>query len=114
MFSDDAPKSRVYTKLDYKAVARDPDAHEGDLITFQGKVLQVMESGSYVVFRIASKGNYDNVVYCTYSAPDNYSRILEDDRVTVYGECTGIYTYETIMGGTVTIPACTIDRIELR
>lgn len=114
LFADDAPKSKVYTKLDYKAVARDPEAHKGDLITFQGKVLQVMESGSRITFRISSKGNYDNVVYCNYTAPDGYKRILEDDKVVVYGTCTGIYTYETIMGGSVTIPSCTIDRIEVK
>lgn len=114
LYADDAPKSKVYMKLDYKAVARDPDAHEGDLITFSGKVLQVMESGKYITFRISSKGNYDNVVYCNYVAPENYKRILEDDKVTVYGTCTGIYTYETIMGGSVTIPSCTVDRIEVK
>lgn len=114
LFAEDAPKSKVYAKLDYKAIARDPSAHEGDLITFSGKILQVMESGSYIVFRISSKGNWDNVVYCTYRAPDSYSRFLEDDKVTVYGTCTGIYTYETVMGGSVTIPSCSIDRIELR
>ena len=68
----------------------------------------------YITFRISSKGNYDNVVYCNYVAPDNYKRVLEDDKVTVYGTCTGIYTYETIMGGSVTIPSCTIDRIEVK
>jgi len=73
-----------------------------------------MEDGKYVVFRISSKGNYDDVVYCIYVAPDDYKRILEDDKVTVYGTCTGIYTYETIMGGSVTIPSCVVDRIELR
>lgn len=114
LYADDAPKSKVYMKLDYKAVARDPDAHNGDLITFSGKVLQVMESGKYITFRISSKGNYDNVVYCNYVAPDGYKRVLEDDKVTVYGTCTGIYTYETIMGGSVTIPSCTIDRIEVK
>lgn len=114
LFADNAPKSKVYQPIDYKSIARDPDKHKGDLITFKGKIIQVMESGNYAVFRISSSGNYDDVVYCTFTIPDNYSRFLEDDRVTVYGVCTGIYTYETIMGGTVTIPSCTIDRIELR
>ena len=114
LYADDAPKSKVYAKLNYKAVARDPDAHEGDLITFSGKVLQVLESGSRITFRISSKGNYDDVVYCTYYAPEGYKRILEDDKVTVWGTCTGIYTYETIMGGSVTIPSCTIDRIQVK
>ena len=114
LFSSNAPKAKVYAKLDYTAIARDPDAYKGDLITFQGKILQVMEYGNSIVFRISSKGSYDNVMYCTYTAPNNYSRFLEDDKVIVYGECTGIYTYETIMGASVTIPSCRIDRIELQ
>lgn len=114
LYSNNAPRAKIYEKLDYTAVARDPYAYKGDLITFQGKILQVMENGKDVVFRISSKGNYDNVVYCTYTAPSYYSRFLEDDRVTVYGVCTGVYTYETVMGASVTIPSCRIDRIELR
>lgn len=30
--------------------------------------------------------------------------MLEDDRVTVYAECLGLYTYETVIGGSVTLP----------
>ena len=76
--------------------------------------MQVSESDGFAVFRIATKGNYDNVVYCIYVIPEKYKRFLEDDKVNVYATSTGIYTYTTIMGGTVTIPSCIIERIELR
>ena len=68
-----------------------------------------MEGSDYggttsTAMRIATKGNYDDVVYVTYERPNSDKRILEDDRVTIYGECNGLYTYETIMGGSVTLP----------
>lgn len=121
LFSDAAPESpnpvvdeTVYEKLDYKANSRDPDAYTGKKIKFSGRILQVMEDDGYAVFRIATKGNYDNVVYAIYVIPENYKRILEDDKVNVFATSTGIYTYETIMGGSVTIPSCVIDRIEIK
>lgn len=115
LFADDAPVSKEYVSLDYKSNARDPKAYEGKLIKFSGKILQVIEGSSKVSFRIATKSNgYDDVVYCTYNIPDDYKRFLEDDRVNVWGVSTGVYSYETVMGNTLTIPSCTVDRIELK
>ena len=114
LFSEDAPKALVYVALDYIANSRDPDSYSGTMIMFSGNILQVMEDGDYVVFRISSSGNYDDVVYCIYQKPENYTRFLEDDKVNVWGVSTGIYSYTTIMGGEVTIPSCIVDRIELR
>lgn len=114
LYADDAPKSLEYVALDYKANARDPEAYKGTLIKFSGKILQVMEDGDYAVFRIATKGNYDDVVYCMYVKPEDYKRFLEDDKVNVWGVSSGIYSYTTIMGGEVTIPSCLISRIELK
>jgi peptidoglycan hydrolase-like protein with peptidoglycan-binding domain len=121
LFSSSAPKSpnpvldeTQYEKLDYKLNARDPDAYTGKKIKFSGKILQVMEDEGVAVFRIATKGGYDNVVYALYNTPENYKRFLEDDSVTVYGVSTGVYSYETVMGATVTIPSCTVDRITLK
>lgn len=120
LFSEDAPPSptpvideTLYEKLDYKANSRDPDAYEGTKFKFSGRILQVLEDSGYAVFRISSKGKYDDVVYCLYVIPENYKRFLEDDDVTVYATSLGIYTYETIMGGTVTLPYCLIDHIQL-
>lgn len=120
LFSAAAPQSpnpilddSLYEKLDYKSCERDPEAYKGKLIKFTGKVLQVIEGEGYADFRIASKGNYDNVVYVSYLTPEGYKRILEDDKVTVYATSTGIYSYETVRGDVVTIPSCFATRIEL-
>ena len=109
LYAADAPKAKVYNKLNFKEISRDPEAYKGEYYSFTGKVLQVLEGSDYggttsTAMRIATKGNYDDVVYVTYERPNSDKRILEDDRVTIYGECNGLYTYETIMGGSVTLP----------
>lgn len=114
LYAADAPKAKVYQALDYKAISRDPEPYKGNLYKFDGKVLQVMESGQDVTLRVASKGNYDDVVYVTYHRADGESRILEDDRVTIYGTSKGLYTYETVMGAAVTIPRIEADSITVK
>ncbi len=108
IFAEDAPVAKVYEDIDFKGMSRDPDKYEGKNYKFSGKVLQVLETAgdgfTYVAMRIATKGNYDNVVYVHYLRPDGESRILEDDRVTVHGASTGLYTYETVRGDAVTLP----------
>lgn len=114
LFAQDAPKAIVYEKLDYKGVSRNPSDYTGRYVKFDGKVLQVMEDDSLVSFRIASKGNYDDVVYVSMTRPDSYSRILEDDKVTVSGVYFDLMTYETVMGASITIPWIWADLVALR
>ena len=119
LFADDAPKAKVYQSLDYKAMSRDPDTYEGNLYKFDGKILQVMEEAqsdgtTLVALRVASKGSYDNVVYVVYYRAAGEARILEDDRVTVYGTSQGLYTYKTVMGAEVTIPFIWADSVTVK
>lgn len=121
LFAADAPKSpnpvldeSLYEKLDYKANSRDPDAYTGKLIKFSGKILQVIEDEGFAAFRIATKGGYDNVVYALYALPENYKRFLEDDSVVVYAVSTGIMSYETVRGDTISIPSCLVSQIKLK
>lgn len=116
LYADDAPKAKVYNKLNFSDISRDPNAYKGDYYKFSGKVVQVMEGSALygttsTVLRIATKGSYDNVVYVTYERPNEDKRILEDDRVTVYGVCEGLHTYETIMDGSVTLPKFTAETV---
>lgn len=109
LYAADAPVAKVYNQLNFKEISRDPESYKGQYYSFSGKVLQVLEGYSYggttsMEMRIATRGGYDDVVYVTYERPDGDKRILEDDRVTVYAECNGLYTYETVIGGSVTLP----------
>lgn len=104
----------AYEKLNYKAVARDPEAYEGALISFSGTVIQVVEGDTETKYRISTKGSYDDIVLVGYERPAGASRILEDDKVNVYGICVGVYSYESTGGSIITIPACFAERIELK
>lgn len=118
LFASSAPKAKAYRDLDFSALSRDPDKYVDEYYQFSGKVLQVLEQDyngmTYVALRVATKGGYDNVVYVEYLRGANESRILEDDRVAVKGKYEGLYTYETIMGGTVTLPEFFADTVSVQ
>ncbi len=114
LYSAAAQQAIVYESLEYKGVSRDPDDYDGRYVRFNGKVLQVIEDDEFVAFRIASKGNYDDVVFVVMMIPEHYSRILEDDKVEVSGQYAGLYSYETVRGDTLTIPMVRAETVILR
>lgn len=114
LYSNAAQQAIVYESLEYKGVSRDPDDYDGRYVRFNGKVLQVIEDDEFVAFRIASKGNYDDMVFVAMMIPEHYSRILEDDRVEVSGQYAGLYSYKTVRGDTLTIPMVRAETVILR
>ena len=101
---------------DYRAIERDPDIYKGKKISFSGEVIQVMESSflgtTTITLRIEEEYDSDKTWYVTYIKKDGESRILEDDYVTVYGECDGITSYKAVLGNTITIPSIKAEYIE--
>lgn len=95
----------------YKDVERNPGNYEGKTISVKGKVIQVSEGWfGTVTLRIdTSEGTW----YATYKRGSDESRILNGDQITVYGECTGVETYTTVLGAKTTIPALEIEYYEL-
>jgi hypothetical protein len=66
------------------------------------------------VYRISSKGRYDDVVYVRIKSSNITTPILEDDMVTVYGTYDGNYTYTAIFGQSITIPSVIAERIDVK
>ena len=93
--------------VDYKSVERYPDQYKGRLITFSGNVIQVVE-GSPVLLRINQKNAYNFTWLATYTPGQGASRILVDDIVTVYGECKGVESYQSVSDEKITIPSVEI------
>lgn len=100
------------TGITYDQLARTPDDYIGQKVKFYGKVLQTMEGDSEIHIRLAVDDNYDTVLYGAYSSDLLSSRILEDDYITIYGTSLGLYSYESTMGATITIPAVWIEKID--
>ena len=101
-----------YNYVSYNKLARRPNTYKGKKIYFDGEIVQVIEKGKNITFRIATDDNGSDVIWCTYTRPMNYSRFLNNDSVRIYGISTGLYTYTSIFGEAITIPSCKVDRIE--
>ncbi len=108
-----AEEARGYeTGITYDQLARTPDDFMGQKVKFYGKVIQVIEDSSTVQLRIAVDDNYDTVLLGEYTTSIVSSRILEDDYVTIYGSSVGTITYQSTMGGNITIPGVYIEKID--
>lgn len=103
-----------YASVAYSDVARTPDAYAGQKLVFSGRVLQVVESSGETDLRIATDGEWDDVVMAGFDPSIIDYRILEDDYVTVYGTCIGIYTYTATMGQQISIPGIYCDYVVLQ
>ena len=106
------------SKISYEKLSRDPRKYDGRKIKFTGYVVQVCDEVSgygwgYNEYRLATKGKYGDVIYV--NIPGRLDRrILEGDKITVWGEYDGLITYTTIFGGSVTIPEMTAEYYSIK
>jgi hypothetical protein len=99
------------TGITYEQLARTPDSYKGMKVKFYGKVIQVVEGDNQTDLRIEINDNSDNVLYVTYDPKISPIRILQNDHVNIKGVSQGIYTYESTLGGSISIPLVTVDEI---
>lgn len=106
-------KQGYNTGITYEQLARTPDKLMGKAVKFHGKVIQIIEGDTEVQMRLAVNDDYDKVLYCAISK-DNLkgTRILENDKITIYGLSTGLITYDSTMGGKISIPGVLIQKYE--
>lgn len=100
------------TGIKYDQLARNPDDYKGEKVKFKGKVVQIMEGDSEIQMRLAVDSDYDMILYCGYDPSIVSSRILEDDIITIYGTSIGTISYNSTMGGKITIPGVYVDKID--
>lgn len=105
--------STYKSDITYEQIARTPDDYYFEKVKFSGKVVQVMEGEDTVnQLRVAINDNYDTVMLVEYEKDILDSRVLEDDYINIYGFSMGVITYESTMGGNITIPAVSANMIE--
>ena len=101
--------------IDYKTLSRNPDKYKGKKYKITGEVVQTIESSwsNTVELRInMTKKTYEYIddatwsdtIYATVEVPEGSDRILEDDIITIWGECDGLYSYESVLGSKVSLP----------
>lgn len=110
----EAEEAKGYeTGTTFEQLARTPDDYILTKVKFSGKVVQVMEGDSATQIRFAVNDDYDTIIYAEISTEltDN-NRILEDDYVTLSGYSMGLLTYDSTLGGEITIPSISVDKID--
>lgn len=105
-------KKGYETGITYDNLARNPDDYKGEKVKFRGEVIQVLEGDGENQIRLAVNGNYDTILYCGYKPSIVSSRILEDDVITVYGISVGTISYQSTLGGQITIPGVYVEKID--
>lgn len=105
--------STYKSDVTYEQIARTPDDYLLEKVKFSGKVVQVMEGEDTInQLRVAINDDYDNIMLVEYEKDILDSRVLEDDYINIYGFSAGVITYESTMGGNITIPAISANMIE--
>ena len=97
----------------YNTIARNPDNYIGLRGKVKGKVVQVIEDGNEYTLRVAMNNSYSNMILAVYTKPQGADRILEDDRVAMYGNWMGTYTYESTMGASITVPLFMAEYLDI-
>lgn len=99
--------------ITYDQLARTPDDYKGNKVTFTGKVIQVIEGNGETDLRVAVGGDYDRVILVAYDPKITSTRVLENDSVTIKGKSNGLYTYDSTIGGKITVPLILVDKIQI-
>lgn len=108
-------------EIDYDTLARNPENYVGNLYTFTGEVVQVIYYDSYVEMRIDvtpvtyddEVWYYEDTIYVIYYPEDGEDKILEEDIITIYGQCAGEESYVSILGETIILPKINVMYYEL-
>ena len=97
-------------EIPYEDLFRYAEDHKGKRVYYRGKVIQVIESGNDFQLRVnVTTGDYgfwDDTVFLRYD--DAPVRVLGDDIIEFVGRMNGTITYESVMGGDITIPDITV------
>ncbi|SEA04955.1 hypothetical protein SAMN04515656_1035 [Eubacterium aggregans] len=91
--------------IPYEDLARSPDQYKSQSITISGTVIQVIESGSDYQYRVAVDGNYDEIFFVSCKGVSSNNRVLQNDTVQFWGAYNGLITYDSALGGPITIPS---------
>jgi hypothetical protein len=96
-------------------LARSPGQYRGKAIISGGVVSQVVEDDddpNRVVLMVRSISDYDELpLLVAYEHYDPDSRILEGDRVILWGEYAGMQSYETVLNAHRTIPRVNAEQV---
>ncbi len=94
------------TQIACKDILRNPDKYKDYYVSFSGTILQEISAKYGDPNYLLDTGEDNGIVYLSYSLNDGADKILETDKVTIYGRIPPkrtTETYSTLLG-TKTVP----------
>lgn len=112
--SKDASGKYKVSKDNYESFARDEDTYMDQELTFTARVIQVVDGDSSTTYRLAVDKDSNSVFLAIIDNKDLSTRILEEDIVDVEATSKGLYSYNSTMGGKITVPSCVINKYTIQ
>lgn len=106
----------TYTEdITYDTLARYPDKNIDKPVKFDGKVIQMIGAidSNYTAIRMAVDDDYNHVLLVVYANDVIDGKLLENDRITIYGGYVGQYSYTSTLNKPITIPQVEAVMIDL-
>lgn len=115
--------AKAITARDWALIARDPSSHVGESIVVYGQVTQFDSATGRTTFRANVDGvkhpvrygyaDYDTNTFLTSVDAASLGDLVQKDLFRAEVVVAGAYSYETTMGGTLTVPQLLVTRIEV-
>lgn len=95
--------------IEYDELYRNVENYVGEAVTYDGVVIQNLESEKYFIFLIVLNNDPNQLVYGSWTG----GRFIEEDAVRIWAEVLGIEIYQTGAGSERSVPAVSIADMEL-
>lgn len=97
--------------VSYEEIARHKYGMSGEKLTFTGIIIQATSGRYRMNITQTDFGYVDDIIFDIDENILN-KNILEGDKVTIWGESKGLYTYEAVLGNAVTVPRIQVAYID--
>lgn len=105
-------KDSDYEIIKYEDIMRERNGMSDVQHTFYATVQQYDEdTDADMAYGLVMRNDDLDTAYFVFfpTLPD--SRLMDDDDVDLYGTLHGLYTYETVLGGTKTVPVLLVHKV---
>ena len=101
------------SEITFPMLNKAADRYAGSPYYVKGEVVQALEEGNYTIMRVNMTQNswgWTDTVWVEYA---DITDAVEGSIIEIYGEIIGSHTYDTTIGGSMTIPAILADEVNV-
>lgn len=100
------------TYVSVSDLARNPAQYKGTDVVLNGEVFQIANETESRVEFLFDTGEDNGIVYISYNFPEGSGRLLEGDKLTIYGTFYIMRSYTSVLGTKQNVPSISALFIE--